>query len=121
MKSLGIIIFATIFISIGTVAFFSCSERETNNFKNYQSVVESGLIAKGWIPSFIPKSSYNIKEHHAVDIPNIYIELYFKPEDISYFEKTCDLLNKNIYKCNNSGYPVNVIITNKNHAVIKSI
>jgi len=121
MKTLVIIIFLTILISIGAVAYLTLSERESNSFENYQSVVESGLIARGWVPSFIPKSAYNINEHHRVDEPNIFVELNFSPKDIIFFEKACDLLKHNIYKCNNSGNPVIVKITNKNHVTIESI
>ncbi len=121
MKALGAIIFLTIIVSVGAVAYLIWSERESNSFENYKSVIESGLITKGWVPSFIPKSSYNINEHHAVDKPNIYVELYFNPEDISYFEKACNLLSNNTYKCPNSGYPVKVTVTNENHAIIESI
>ena len=121
MKKLGIIIFLPVLVCVGIVALLVLSERESNSFNNYQSVVKSGLIKRGWVPSFIPKSSYNIKEHHAVDKPHIYVELNFKPEDISYFKNACALLNENIYKCNNSGYIVTVTVTNNNHAIIKSI
>jgi len=121
MKTLGIIIFLTIFISVGAIVYLSWSERENNSFENYQSVVDSGLITRGWVPLFIPKSSYNINEYHAVDKPNIYVELYFKPEDISYFNRACTLLSESIYEGANSGYPIKVTITNDNHAIIESI
>ena len=96
-------------------------ESESTNFNNYEDVVSSGLILKGWIPSFIPISSYDIKEHHRVDTPVIYVELNFKPEDISYFEDACNLISNNTFKCSNLGDPVKVTIKNNNHAIIKSI
>ncbi len=121
MKVIGVLIFLTIFSSVSVVAYLILSERESNNFESYQSVVESGLITRGWVPSFIPQSSYDINEHHRVDTASIFVELYFNPKDISYFEKACSLLNDNAYKCNNSGSPVKVTISNENHAVIESI
>ncbi len=121
MKIISIIITLTIISSIGSVLYLISSESESNNFKNYELAVESGLIDRGWIPSFIPKSSYNIKEQHKVDVSNIFVELHFEPQDISYFEKECELISVNEYKCENLGYPVKVTITNKSHAIIKSI
>mgnify|MGYP006896884850 CR=1 FL=1 len=121
MKIIGVVILLTVLLVIGVVALLSWSEEHSNKFLTYQEAQESGIITRGWIPSFIPPSSYNIKEHHRVDTPVIFVEINFKPEDISYFERACDLLNKNIYKCNNTGYPVKVIISNNNHAIIKSI
>lgn len=83
MKIISIVILLAILL-VCTTTFLVLNESESNNFNNYQSVVSSGLITRGWIPSFIPKSSYNIKERHRVDTPDIYIELNFKPEDVSY-------------------------------------
>lgn len=120
MKIVGVLLL-TILACVGAVGYLSWGEKESNSFVNYKSVVESGLVTRGWVPSFIPSSSHNIKEHHAVDAPYIYLELYFDPEDIGYFEKSCELVAEGQYKCANAGNPVKVTITNGNHAVIESI
>ncbi len=121
MKEIGIITLTIIFITASAVIYLILSERESNSFVSYKMVEMSGLISRGWVPSFIPKSSYDIEEHHKVDVASIYVELYFKPEDISYFEKACKLYSVNIFRCHNFGHPVKVTITDGNHAIIESI
>ena len=120
MKPLASIFLLTAIASIGVIGYFILSERESNSFENYQALLKSGLIERGWVPKFIPKSSYNIKEHHRVDNSSIHVEFYFKKNDVSYFIKACDQEGKGTYKCKNNGYPVKVTISN-NHATIQSI
>lgn len=98
-----------------------CSEYKSNNFRSYTEASESGIIDRGWIPKFIPKSAYDIKEQHKVDVADIDVEFMFAPGDIDAFESACSLREAKTYVCNNSGYPVTVVITGGNHAVIKSI
>jgi hypothetical protein len=102
-------------------ALVGCGEYKSNNFASYSDVRESGLIERGWIPEFIPKSAYDIKEQHRVDVASIDVELMFEPGDIEAIERACTMQEKSIYFCGNSGYPVQVFISGGNHAVIKSV
>ena len=121
MKILTFIIMLTIFSTGGVVAYLILSENKSNSFDNYESAAESGLFEKGWIPSFIPKSSYNIKEYHSIDESSIHVEFDFKSEDINYFINTCKKIKQNLYECTTSNGPVKVAITNINHAAIESM
>lgn len=106
---------------LGIAYFLLGVERESNRFMNYNEVVESGLIKRGWIPVFIPKSAYNIKEQHRVDVPYIHVELKFTVSDVATFEAACEKVDKISFFCLNSGYPVKATITNGNHANIRSV
>lgn len=108
-------------ITIFSGAIIGCGEHKSNYFVSYSEVRESGLIERGWVPEFIPKSAYDIKEQHRVDVASIDVELLFEPSDIHVFEKSCTLLEESRYFCENSGYPVQVVISGGNHAVIKSV
>ena len=121
MKTISIIVFTLVVAGIIGLYMVGWSESHSNNLSSYDEAVKSELIGKGWIPSFIPKSSYNIKEHHRVDQPYIYVELNFDPSEITTFKKACSLMEPNKYRCDNSGYPVYVMINGGNHAVITSI
>ena len=98
-----------------------CSESVSNYFRNYEEARESGIMNRGWIPGFIPGSAREIKEHHKMDAPHIYVEFSFDPGDIYTFEESCTLRGKKTYTCENSGYPVTVTISGDNHAVIRSL
>ncbi|MDH4317305.1 MAG: hypothetical protein OEV64_02855 [Desulfobulbaceae bacterium] len=121
MKVTGIIILLFVLSVGGLTAYVLIFESESNYFQDYESLVSSGLIDKGWVPKFIPKSSYDIKEHHRVDVPHIYVELNFTESDLASFEQACKKMKKAVYQCHNEGYPVEVTITDGNHAIIKSI
>ena len=98
-----------------------CGEYKSNNFANYAEASESGIIERGWIPAFIPKSAYDINEQHRVDVDSIDVEFMFDPGDIGVFNSACTLLEENTYLCENSGYPVLIVVTGGNHAAIKSV
>ena len=121
MKIVSIIALLVLTTVIIGLYILSKSESHTNRFSSYEEDKQSELIGKGWIPSFIPKSSYKIIEHHRVDQPYIHVELNFDPKEITAFAQACSLISTNKYKCDNSGYPVYVVISDGNHAVIKSI
>jgi len=97
------------------------SEKESNEFSSYEEAVKSGLIDRGWIPAFIPKSAYDIKEKHRVDVPRIHVDLKYGADDIKDFEVACDKVREGVYVCSNSGYPVKVSLTNENCATIRSV
>lgn len=98
-----------------------CGEYESNKFANYTEASESGIFERGWIPEFIPRSAYDIKEQHRVDDDNIDVEFMFNPGDIGVFDSACVLLEEITYLCDNSGNPVKIIVTGGNHAAIHSV
>ena len=108
-------------LGVAICCLLGCSEHESNNYRSYNEARESGNIERGWIPKFIPKSAYDIKEQHKVDVASIDVEFKFEPYDINAFEGSCSVQEANIYTCDNSGYPVKIVITGGNHAVIKSV
>jgi len=107
--------------AVATIVLMLQSEKKSNYFINYEAVRKSELIGKGWVPSFIPESAHNINERHRVDVPSIFVDFYFKKNDVSKFEAACDKISEIKYKCINSGYPVIINITKGTHAIIRSI
>ena len=120
MSAVALILICISLIPFALIGFMFWAENESNSFDNYQSLEKSGLIRRGWVPEFIPKSAYNIEEHHALDMPYIFVKFNFEPEDISYFEKSCESVAKNQYECPNDGDPVIAIIKNGNQAKIET-
>lgn len=98
-----------------------CGEYQENKFGSYSELENSMLIGKGWVPKFIPKSAYDIKERHRVDQPYINVEFSFKQGDILGIEKNCSKVDINVYECENFGYPVRVEVINGNYAKIYSV
>ena len=98
-----------------------CAERQKNEFESYAELEDSELIGKGWVPKFIPKSAYGIKESHRVDQPYINVEFSFQQGDLTGIEENCSKENENTYECENTGYPVKVEIIGGNYAKVYSL
>lgn len=66
-------------------------------FSNYQSVMDSGLMKKGWIPSWIPSSSLNINEIHNLDTNKIklYFDIPKNSINLMLSEAPCKKINSN--------------------------
>jgi len=105
---------------LGLTVLAGCSEQKNNEFESYAELKHSELIGKGWVPKFIPKSAYDIKESHRVDQPYINVEFSFQQGDISGIQENCSKLNDSMYKCEHAGDPVTVEIINDNYAKIYS-
>jgi hypothetical protein len=46
---------------------FYRSETQTNYYSSKEEVVQNKVILKGWIPSILPKTAYDIQETHNLD------------------------------------------------------
>ncbi len=62
------------------LSLFSCLEIIDSEYENRQSPGVNDAILRGWIPEWIPNSSYSIKESHFIDGPYSILLLKFKPD-----------------------------------------
>ena len=108
MKKILVILFTVIAILVGGVwllrYLFNYLETYESHFETYQQLKESELIGKGWVPSFIPRSAYDIHERHKVDVGRVNVRFRFRPGDTKEIEATCtkvktDDTNTQHYRC----------------------
>ena len=76
---------------LGALLYMYYSEIYESHFENYEQLANSELIQKGWVARFIPKSSYEIYETHAVDTDRVKVIFKFTPGDTKEIEQSCDL------------------------------
>jgi len=57
MRRVSIAAIVILTVLFGVLYLLIESEKESNEFGNYEEMAESGLINLGWIPAFIPKSA----------------------------------------------------------------
>jgi hypothetical protein len=93
--------------------YFSYTERQEAHFKTYQELRDSELMAKGWVPSFIPSSAYDIYEKHRVDEGRVDVKFRFARGDIAKIETSCTRqIGKDssvtLYKCGHRNDMVSV-------------
>jgi hypothetical protein len=58
---------SVIVVIIVSNILFGCNERPTAYYPTWQEAMKEGAVTRGWIPSFLPKSSTNISETHDLD------------------------------------------------------
>ncbi len=57
----------SILIFLLAIFIIGCSDSQRNHYKNKDAVVKDSAIQRGWIPSIIPDSAYEIEEEHNLD------------------------------------------------------
>jgi hypothetical protein len=93
MKVLKISVFVIIIVAgilIITYQIMLHGERPKSEFSNYDEARASGLMDKGWIPTFIPKSSNNIKEQHDLDTNWVKMSFNYDISDKEDTRRACD-------------------------------
>jgi hypothetical protein len=98
------ILVGIVVIFVGAVWLFEYLETSESHFETYQQLEESELMGKGWVPSFIPRSAYDIKERHKVDVGRVNVKFRFRPGDTKEIQKSCtkvktDDTNTQYYRC----------------------
>jgi len=69
-------------------------ENPKSSFVNFNELAESGLIERGWLPSYFPKSATNIFEQHNIDTNEVFASFNYLTSDIASLLKYCSLLSK---------------------------
>ena len=118
-----LLVSALIFSWIGWEHFIS-GERPTSEFSSYEEVKTSGFIEKGWIPPFIPESSFNIKEQHDLDSNTVTMSFQYNVNDKEKTRSSC-YLEKGIdngieFKCIYQASDVTIRLFNNGMATLSS-
>lgn len=95
---------------LGLFSYCNYVENPTSHFSNYEDAKASGIMETGWIPTFIPQSSTEIKETHNLDTNTVNMTFKYSAGDTNDIEKNCttEKTSKNIkrYKCSYFGNDV---------------
>jgi len=62
-----------------------CSDVVTRHYKTYNDAASDELFGRGWLPEFIPFSSFNIKTSNNLDLSTSEGEFSFRPVDTQAF------------------------------------
>ena len=115
MKKTVVILFAVLAILVVAVWLIGYSETYESHFETYQQLQQSELIDKGWVPSFIPTSAYDIHEKHRVDVARVNVKFKFRPGDTKEIEASCTMVSNSDtktkkYRCKDDTDMVVVIL-----------
>ena len=90
---IAILVGTVVLVLVGAVWLLEYSETSESHFETYQQLEESELIGKGWVPTFIPRSAYDIHETHKVDVARVNVKFRFRPGDTKEIEASCTKVN----------------------------
>ena len=77
------IIFAMIMLAAGIYLLFSYFfvDVQINKYQDLQAAQEQHAIQRGWVPSVLPPSAYEIEETHNEDTNELFGRFKYKEED----------------------------------------
>jgi hypothetical protein len=113
-----------IFIVLGLEIILS-GERPTYEFSSFEGVKASGLIEKGWIPPFIPDSSFNIHSQHDLDTNIVTMSFEYEVNDKEKTRSACNsersIENGIEFKCTYRFSDVTINLLNNGSATLGSL
>ena len=97
MKIIGRIVWV-VFALVGAFATvivaLSYFENPSSTFRTYEELEASGLIDRGWISPYLPRSATDIEESHDLDTNRGWASFKYKPGDLMVPRKFCQLLHE---------------------------
>jgi hypothetical protein len=98
LKTMKIMALIAIILVGGVLGLFSyCNyvENPTSEFNSYEEMAASGIIARGWVSEFIPKSAYEIRERHNIDTNTVYMSFKYDSAEGDTLKGSCITLVAN--------------------------
>ncbi len=91
----------TIFVLLALLGVISSAlmlmkylESSKNEFATFEEMKEAGLIQKGWLPDYFPKSATNIREGHNIDTNRVWATFKYESSDLQSIEAQCKEIAK---------------------------
>lgn len=89
LKTIIWFIAVIILVPIFTLGWCHYAENPKSKFVNYGEAEKSGIMSAGWIPTYIPKSSFDINETHNLDTNKVKMSFKYKLGDIGDVKANC--------------------------------
>lgn len=99
-------------------------ENSKSYFATYEEAKNSGLMDRGWIPTYIPRSSNEIHESHNLDTNTVHMSFKYSQGDTQELEKNCYRKaiseQSTVWRCEYFGDKVTVELRNDGTATLSS-
>jgi hypothetical protein len=124
MKILTLILIIVLGGMFGILEYCEYIENPKSHFENYDEAKASGLMERGWIPTFIPKSSTEIREIHNIDTNRVRMTFKFSPGDTKEIIKNCitekETKDASQFKCKYFGNNIRVVLNSDGTGELES-
>jgi hypothetical protein len=97
MKTVALITLAVLaLIGVFALGVFAVAhfENPSSRFSTYDELRASGLIERGWVPEFLPRSATDIEESHDLDTNRGWASFKYKAGDTVAADEGCKLLHR---------------------------
>lgn len=89
---IGIVIFVAGFLAI---QWLTALENPKSYFATYAEAKASGIMEKGWLPEYLPRSATEINETHNIDTNEVKASFKYQLGDTEEIRKNCKKLEGN--------------------------
>ncbi len=95
MKNIALTTTTTTSVVLGVFLYLSYLDNIRNEFTDYEKMQSSGIIERGWVPAYLPKSSKNISEHHNIDTNRVRMSFDYDIDEKLEVELLCTKIASN--------------------------
>ena len=98
MKSLTLVIALTLAILgvvLAALRYMEYTENPKSTFGSYEEIERSGLIARGWLPHYLPPTATDIEESHNLDTNRAWAAFRYQVGDLDAVETACNRIAEN--------------------------
>ena len=92
MKNLALFVsipLAIVGIVLAAITSMYIFENRGSEFANFEELESAGLIARGWLPAYFPKSATEIHEGHNIDNNRVWATFKYEKSDVKSIEEVC--------------------------------
>jgi hypothetical protein len=92
MKNMVLILsipLALVGIVLAASTYFAYLENINNEFATFEEMESAGLISRGWLPEYFPRSATRIREAHNLDTNRVWAEFKYDKREVKLLEEVC--------------------------------
>lgn len=70
-------------------------EKPRSYFATFAEMEAAGMMSRGWLPAFLPRSASEIQEGHDIDTNLVWAAFNYQPGDVEAVEAACRMIASN--------------------------
>jgi hypothetical protein len=99
MRALIVSTVVLLALAVGGLWYMERMENPRSRFATFGEMEAAGLIARGWLPEFLPRSATDIDETHDIDTNRVRASFKYDVGDVQSVEKSCERVSHDERGC----------------------
>ncbi len=96
MKTIALTVTTLLSIILSAILFMNYVNNSRATFPDYEKMKASGIIERGWVPAYLPKSVKNISEHHNIETNSVNLYFDYDTDEMLEVESLCTKIASNV-------------------------